>query len=302
MTSHNDELVAALAGVRDEELAGPGQGAETLLAEILTDRTGLEQTTGDRAAPAPPAPPARPRSSRRRILVLGAAVTAAAFASVIGIALAIPGPTGSYANAAMEIDRHGNTYTVRVKDAYADPGRFAEVFHRAGLDVNLRVVPVSPSLQRTIVREGFSGHPGHTGIGAGPNCPPARQSTCPLTMRIDLDPAAVKGHWAAQAWLGRAARPGEDYAQSASATRPGEALAGVPLDGRSVGDVLPELHSRHLGVTYEIRFTYPDIGTYDQPVTAAEIDHDRRVVRAEMQRTGVVRLIVAARPGDRAHG
>ncbi|WP_285631850.1 hypothetical protein [Actinoallomurus iriomotensis] len=66
----------------------------------------------------------------------------------------------------MEIDRHGNTCTVRVKDAYADPGRFAEVFHRAGLDVKPRVVPVSPSLQRSIVREGFSGQPGHTGIGA----------------------------------------------------------------------------------------------------------------------------------------
>ncbi|GLY79812.1 hypothetical protein Airi01_080790 [Actinoallomurus iriomotensis] len=55
---------------------------------------------------------------------------------------------------------------MRVKDAYADPGRFAEVFHRAGLDVKPRVVPVSPSLQRSIVREGFSGQPGHTGIGA----------------------------------------------------------------------------------------------------------------------------------------
>jgi hypothetical protein len=295
MTSRNDELVAALASVRDEELATPGEGTQTLLAEILLDRTGPEQTTDDRAAPD------RPRSTRRRILGLGVIATAAAFALVIGIALALPRPTGSYANAAIEIDRHGNTYTVRIKDAYADPGRFAEVFHRAGLEVNLRVVPVSPSLQRTIVSEGFSGQPGHTGIGAGPNCPPAHQGTCPMTMQIYLDPAAVRGHWAAEAWLGRPAHPDEDYAQSASATRPGEALAGLPINGRTVGDVLTAIRSRHLGVTYKIRFTRPD-AIYDQLATAAEIGRDRRVVRAEMQRTGVVRLIVAARPGDHNDG
>ena len=202
----------------------------------------------------------------------------------------------------MEIDRHGNTYTVRVKDAYADPGRFSEVFHKAGLNVRLRIVPVSPSLERTVVRVGGSSDmPVHTGIGAGPSCPPGNLRTCPLTMEIELDPAAAKGHWMAEAWLGRAARQGEDYVQSAGATNAGEALAGLRLNGRTVGEVLPEIHSRHFDVTYKIRFTYSD-STYDQPAAAAEISRDRRIVRAEMQNSRVVRLIVAARPGDHSEG
>ena len=65
MTSRNDKLVAALAGVRDEELAAPGDEARALLAEILLDRTGVEQPPGNHSAPA------QRRSSRRRRLVLG---------------------------------------------------------------------------------------------------------------------------------------------------------------------------------------------------------------------------------------
>lgn len=290
MTSHMDELVAGLAPVRDDDVASEpsGRGGRELLAAVLS-------------AESPPPP-------RRRLvprLAAGAATVAAlAAALVVGPTPWDSEPLRGYANAAVAIDVEGEMYEVRIKDAYADQREFGEAFARFGLDVRLRVVPVSPDRERDYVQvralrpvpEGAPPPGGLTGAHSTElECSPG-QDVCSL--RVGLGGELFRRH-GADILIGRKARPGELYADAAPAA--GDRPASLGLTGRTVGEVLAELRRRGLGADFTIGVFRPDgSGSALDPPALWRPAADRRVTGAWMRGPASVGLLVAPAEDDPA--
>ena len=108
-----------------------------------------------------------------------------------------------------------------------------EVFKAHHFDITVEQLPVSPSLVGSILgtralahltgRDGVLGRVTGTCAGGAPGC----------TQGLLL-PSHFSGHMVVL--VGRLARTGEKYAESADIFRPGELLAGSGLLGRPVGD------------------------------------------------------------------
>ncbi|MGK5551390.1 hypothetical protein ACSNOI_07220 [Actinomadura kijaniata] len=230
-----------------------GEGARELLDEI----TAL------------PRPAARPRRARWRPAV---PLTAALAAAAVLAGWLLPlGPTlGPRPAAALDIRREGGHYIVTVKDAFAAPERYAAQLRARGLDIDLSVEPVSPSMEGTI----FTPYdPRLDGVpdeerARRPDAivPIARPGACATTgrcvigVRIPVDYRAYKGpeyRGPAVISLGRRARPGERYRGFGRLSTPGEPLACRAFTGRTVDEVTAMLRGR--GVTVGV-FAVPDRG------------------------------------------
>ncbi|MBB6344736.1 hypothetical protein ACWGH8_14525 [Nonomuraea muscovyensis] len=281
-----------LARVRDEELAGraSGAGARTLLATVTaTDVHTAPDVPGvgdERGA-------ARRRRARR--LLLGAVVTAAVVTAVAagpGLLGDRAGTATSYANAAMEIELQGDYWVARVRDPFADHHEYAEAFRAVGLDIDLQLLPVSPSRVGEIVRMGFSGATGPS-KGIGGDREPAGctfgQEDCLLKVTVGRD-FTGKGIL----YLGRMARPGERYQSAGTATRKGEMLAGFRVDERPVGEVVAEARRRGLEVVFQIIEPQKSGRGYsvDPDARPRAVGDGWIVWEAEADRPGVVRLLV----------
>ncbi|WP_026403171.1 hypothetical protein [Actinomadura rifamycini] len=288
MTSRIDELVAGLAPVRDDEVTGEptGPAGRELLAAVLSGE---------------PAPPRRRRLALR--LAAGAVtVTAVAAALVAGLTGWESEPLRSYANAAVAIDVEGEMFEVRVKDAHADQREFREAFARFGLDVRLRVVPVSPRRQRDFVqvralRAEPVGEPPPGGVTGTHSteleCTPG-QDVCAL--KVGLGGELYRRH-GADILIGRAARPGEVYTDAYPAA--GDRPASLGLTGRTVGEALAELRRRGLGAAFTIgAFNLDGSGSMWEPPQLWRPAADRRVTGAWMRSSNSVGLLVAPAKGD----
>lgn len=199
-------------------------------------------------------------TSRRGRLALTAiatpAVAAAAFAAVVLATAGRPAPVlvsrpGQPATrgtmqltAALSFSTSGRYITVKVVNPLADPSRYRAEFARHHLNVTLNLVPASPSLVGTLVYFSDSAGSGITPITAKGRCyTGGGGSACPVGVRI---PAGFRGQ--AQLVFGRAARPGEQYESTVSATAPGEVLHGLTVDGLRVARVLAMLRQRDVTV------------------------------------------------------
>lgn len=188
----------------------------------------------------------RGRSVRKGRWLIGIPVAAAlAVALLVVTSLGRPGQrvgpvtVGPPAAQALSFSRHGGAIIVRVRDPLADPARYRAEFARHHLRITLKLVPASPSLVGTVVY--LSGD--ITPITAHGKCyTGGGGAACPVGVRV---PANF--HGSAQVVFGRAARPGEQYASSASAFAPGEVLHGMRVTGRTVAQALAAL--RHRGVS-----------------------------------------------------
>ncbi|WP_101790153.1 hypothetical protein [Nonomuraea indica] len=276
-----------LARVRDEDLAGraSGAGARTLLAAITA--TGDPGAVRERGA--------RPRRRRARRLLAGALVTAAVVSAVAagpGLLGERVGTATSFANAAMEIELRGDYWVAEVRDPFARHHEYAEAFRAVGLDIDMRLLPVSPSQVGRIVRMGFSGGQGRS-KGIGGDREPAGctfgQGECRLKVTVGRD-FTGKG----VLYLGRAARPGERYQSSGAATRKGEMLAGFRVDERPVGEVVAEARLRGLRVVFQVIDPNEDGNGYgvDPRARHEPVADDWIVWEAEAEQPGVVRLLV----------
>ncbi|MDX3099567.1 hypothetical protein [Nonomuraea angiospora] len=276
-----------LARVRDEDLAGraSGAGARALLAAI----------TSEEPATAPAAEPARLRVSRWRArLAVGAvAVTGLAAAAVIAPAvLGARGPAFSYANSAIDIELRGDTYVATIKDPFADHARYTEGFKAVGLNVNLEVVPVSPTQVGQITGMRMSG-PLADGQsianGTTPEGCALGSEGCAMTVEV----ARGWTGWAS-VQLGRAARPGEKYRNWRSAMKKGEMLAGYRADGKTVGEVMAEVRRRDLKAVFQVITPVPGNGGYgvEPKRQSAEVGDDWMVWEVQSEEAGVVRLMV----------
>jgi len=148
--------------------------------------------------------PRRPR--QRRVLAAAAAAVAAGATAVV--ALTGPSPAG----ADVEITVRDGRMEVRVTDLETRPDTIAEALEEAGLDVEVRPVPVGPSNVGRFV--------GSAGI-AVPELTPldgTSQSYTGFSIPADYDGAL-------ELYVGRAAGDGETYHTGSDAYAPAEPLS-----------------------------------------------------------------------------
>lgn len=281
-------IMQRLAKVHDETLSG--QASTDAAQDLLTSIVAGDPT---------PAAPRPARAGKARLVVAAALATVATAAvAVLGPGL-LAGPDATvYANSAIELQREGHQWLARIKDPYADHRRYTEAFAAVGLDVEVRMVPSSPSGVGKLGRIGASGSQGTGGMSGTVSIDDCAGENCWMTLHVPVD---FTGH--AEVQIGRAARPGESYQNAASATSPGEALEGVPVqEGRTVAQLFPEIRERNLSVTYRRVRIEAATSTGDgestgtalsfEPIPEDEVGRDWRVWDAEPVKPGQVRLLV----------
>ncbi len=240
------------------------------------------------------APTGRRRPVRRLVLV-GAPVAAGIAAVAIVLSPSSPtGPRPAEAHA-LEISTEGDLIVARVSDPDADPARYAAEFAEHGLDVDLRLVPASPSAVGTVVYldanadvTGTDDRPVEV-IEAPGECETPGGGECPVGIRIPED----YGNRVDIAF-GRAAEPGETYDASNGATAPGEALDGLDLTGMRVADAVAVLEERGQTAT-QFRAFSPDSPETLTP-SADEVPGDWYVHAAVLDAPGEVMLFVGESP------
>jgi hypothetical protein len=246
-----DEAAARLQRVRDEQLASlsDSPAAQSLCEEVVamdrTEATATKPSTSSSISSrnagrgGSGGAPQRPR--RRRGLAIGWATAAAVLVvagAVLGVVFAMQ---GAPADAAVQFTESGGFIVATVQDPFAAKERLDAAFAANGLDIDLKLLPVSPSIVGSVVfMEG-------TGIETTPS--PERKGPAgalPVTLRI---PADFKGH--AAIVLGRAARPGEQYESAGDAFAEGECLHGVALVGMTAEQAVAKLNE--LGIRAQWR-------------------------------------------------
>jgi hypothetical protein len=292
MTSPIDELVAGLNPVPDDEITSEpsGEGGRALLASV----------TAEEAAAA--APPRRRLPGRARVTIGGTVAACAAAAAVAVLSGQDSGPLRSYANAAVRIDMRGDGYEVEVKDAYAGQEEFREAFAKMGLNVRLRIVPVSAARERKVIRVGSLPSAGGGGVpaeGEGGrfttvlDCPPGRDA-CPLRVRVS---GAMFRRAGGEIVIGRKARPGEVYADATP--QRGDRPASLRLTGRTVGGALAELRRRGLTAVFSLgEFKADGSGYMWDPPAGWRPGTGRRVTGAWARSSNSVGLLVTPVKSD----
>jgi hypothetical protein len=231
-----DELMERLAPVRDRELRSL---RETEAARALFEAIVAEPAPGH----------SRPRRFRHtlgrrrwRVAVAATAASVLAVVALLGLeALAPPAAAG------IEFARGDGYLVARVVDLKADPDAMRAAFQERGLDIDLELVPVSPSLVGEIVASSES-EPGIEDIPDPARGCPAEPRCGPIGLRIPID-------WdgEAQIVLGRAARPSESYVSAGDAFAPGEALhCAAGVIGATVARARAVLDGRALAVIWHV--------------------------------------------------
>ncbi|MBG0814825.1 hypothetical protein [Planomonospora sp. ID82291] len=252
-----DRLVAGIAPD-----PGPGMtpGARELFEEITAAAPALAPAVPARRrwfALPPQARTTRPARWRRRLVLPATAV-------VMMAGWVLPGSLGAApASAALDIVREGDHYVITVKDLYADPEKYESELRTLGLDIRLSIEPASEGevgrlldvreegeLQRIrrLVEEGKlkSGQtivPGEgtiTSVDSSDSCPTL--FPCTIGLKVPVDYADT-----AEISLGRAALPGEEYADRPDLGAPHQIFHCVQYANRTVEEVTTALRRR--GVT-----------------------------------------------------
>jgi len=286
-----DNLVGRIAPVTDAraaELLSEDAAAE------LADR--IVASTAEAPQVAPPARSRRRLTIGLPLLATGLAGATAVTALVFSSGGGSPAPVPSTAStshapkvklaAALTFTRKGDHIDVRIRDPYADPKRYKEEFAKRGLDVDLSMVPGSPSIVGTVVMiEGDI-----TPINEKGACEVASGGDdCPVGVRI---PAGYKEHAAVA--FARAARRGEQYTSTAQADARGEAMHGMVYRRQRVAKVLAALAKRHVTVP-EYRYM---VGNQSMTAHPGQIPGNWYVHDASPWAAGQVLLFVGPHPTE----
>jgi hypothetical protein len=238
-------------------------------ARLISDAALADLAGQITMTPAGPATPNRAPRARRRWWLAGIPAAAAAAALIAAVVVAhTGGPGGAGGTGQLRPDAHALAFTrvgryidVIVRDPLADEASYNAEFKAHGLDITLSLVPSSPSLVGTVVEISTSGPDGDsiTTITAKGRCwTGGGGSECPVGLRV---PVGFRGQ--ASLVFGRAARPGELYESTTSASAPGEVMHGLNYVGKRVSKVLAMLAKRHVTVA-----TYRD---YGRALTARQV-------------------------------
>ncbi|WP_431894329.1 hypothetical protein [Nonomuraea sp. bgisy101] len=247
MNADVDRVVAHLA---PDQGPGMSEGARQLMREIME---------GD---PAPLARPAARRGALGRwpklavIGVLAATAVGVSWVGPSGLGLG-PAPV-----AALDIKQEDGYYVITVKDLYADPDRYAAQLEAVGLDVSIRVEPVTAAFEGQVFpTSGERYVTEFKSIEAPGTCD--KTGGCPVGLKIPID---FEG--SADVRLGRPAQPGEKYRSITSWDARGEPMHCAPYMNKPVSEVRELLRQR--GISIE-EFTVSDPN--DEKVTG---DHEMK--------------------------
>jgi hypothetical protein len=132
------------------------------------------------------------------------------------------------AAAAVSFSRSDGYIVASVENPFAAAAQLHAAFVAHGLDIDLKLIPASPSVVGTVVF--------FDGPSEGPQIEPLTSSTRPspggmATVGLRI-PDNFKGH--ASIYLGRSARPGEVYTSAGDGFAPGEALYKSGIQGMQV--------------------------------------------------------------------
>ncbi|MFF3671501.1 hypothetical protein [Microtetraspora malaysiensis] len=270
----------------------PGGRHAQRRAHLMAEITRHSQNAHD-ASPTSLTSPSHERGSARRSwlrrplagrLAIGAVAAAAVtVAAVAGTAML--GQSSSTAQAAVTCSKDHDFVVARIMDPLADQKRLRNDFRACGFDIDLKLVPVSPSLVGTIVM--MEGNQKIVPID-DPSCTTASGAQCPIGLRIG---AGFTG--TAMVVLGRAARPGEPYASTNTSTAKGEALEGSSVKGRTVAEAEALLARQHLTIArYNVQWSLPDGRGYGELTSRSKVDPTWRVTSAEPYASGQVMLMI----------
>ena len=128
-------------------------------------------------------------------------------------------------------------------------GQLAAVFNSHHFDIGVEQLPVSPSLVGSILATKTSGHSTGNDDILG-----RITGTCAGGAGVCTQGLLLASHFSGHmlVLVGRAAKPGEKYAESAEVFRPGELLAGSSLLGRTVVAAVPVLDRLSLSVLWKV--------------------------------------------------
>lgn len=222
----------------------------TATADPATQVTAATRADLLRGITATPVPLKSTRPVRRRLVPVLAA--AAAVAAITVFVVHVPGDNDRPPQAlgqALSFTTEGDVMKVRVLDPEADVARYNEEFKQHGLNITLRLQPVSPSIVgQDIAMSGTSDDPEQIIPGRYPKgCKGTLASPCVPEFTV---PLSFRGQ--ADLYVGRTAKPGEPYSSAGDITGPGEALEGVDYKGRTVGYVLGKLAERGFSAEYRV--------------------------------------------------
>ena len=240
----NDAL-AKLRGIGDQDLTSLSHSpaAQALFEEVVSVQH--QETLEERQVPKRAR---RGRGPRRRARLVWAAAAAAVVvaAGIFGVTAALRDtPTAE----AVSFSTSGSFIVAKIEDPYAAAQQLDAAFAAHGLDITLKLVPVSPSMVGAVVYMGTSDGASDIGILYS-SSRKAPGGPLPIGLRI---PADFKGQ--ADIVLGRAARPDETYVSTGDAFAPGEALYKSDLKGMRVSEAVVRLQA--LGLTAEWRDERP---------------------------------------------
>ena len=224
-------VLARTAPVRDEDLSGceSSAAARELLEDLLTREA--------------------PRARRRFRLARPSRLALAGCAVAATLAVAVL-PAGSPletepAAAGVSFTTRDGFVIAEVSDPHAAAAQLRAAFAAHDLDVELELVPASPSLVGTVVMVGAGGTGTIESLQSGRCVAPA--GGCPVGLRI---PVGFRGH--AEITLARAAEPGERFRSSGDAFAPGEPLHCSGLRGMRVADAQRIVERRGLRATWRL--------------------------------------------------
>jgi len=185
-------------------------------------------------APAISTVPARPR---RRRWAVSAAVGAAAAALLLAVSITLPKGSRPAAAAVSFTNEDGYIVAI-VQDPQADSEALTAAFAQHGLDITLKLLPVSPSLVGKFVEQDTNagGSEIETLFDDQAACTAPGSASCPIGLKIPLD---FQGQ--ANLTLGRASESDELYATVNDAFAPGELLHCSGLRGMTVDQAIPVL-------------------------------------------------------------
>ncbi|MEU7897155.1 hypothetical protein AB0B45_30360 [Nonomuraea sp. NPDC049152] len=250
MNTDIDRVVAHLA---PDPGPGMSEGARQLMHEIME---------GDPAPAAGLADRRRKLGRRPRLAAVGLIAAAAIGVSWLGPSGLGLGPAPV---AALDIKQEDGYYVVTVKDLYADPDSYEAQLEAVGLDISIRVKPVSAAFEGIVFPTSGERYVDEfEPIEAPGTCDKA--GGCPVGLKI---PIGFKG--SADISLGRKARPGEQYQSTTSFDALGEPMHCVPYMNKPVGQVREMLRQRGISVKefmvedpnsksddYEVKDSVPD--------------------------------------------
>ncbi|WP_068927563.1 hypothetical protein [Planobispora rosea] len=252
-----DRLVAGIA-------PDPGPGMTPGARELFDEITAV--------APAPRrrfawlTAPFRAGTVRRRRWTTLPIVVASAVLGVI-VTWTFPGALGSRpASAALDVKREGDYYVITVKDLFADPGRYESELESLGLNIRLSVKPASPggvgqllrvdeeaetNRIRRLVREGKLKAGDVIEPGEGTIVAVESSGSCPTLFPCHIGLKVPVGYTDnAEISLGRAARPGEEYADRPDLGQPHQVFHCVPYANRTVAEVTATLRAHGIRPTW----------------------------------------------------